>query len=280
MRKKNEIPHINLEELSLAKIPALNGKAMKNNLLILEIIAKEGPLLKYDVYKKLKKRGISEYSTVTRRIDSLKESGYLNEADRRKTKRGKRKAESMYGLTWKGFVASFSSGYVRQNVLLVIEKSPLLRFPEKEFVLLVLRDVLNSEEVEKITHLLLYGFLRLIPSLDKIEEEELPMWILYGTKEIPPNMIEANEISAKNKDLTKLLDNPKILRYVQERFVPIISEWERNFYVLFRFFKMLSQIGDFVKELSPNDEPSERLKEYIKSEKMEEKMLLLTSEGE
>lgn len=257
------------------KIPALKGRARTNNLLILKTIATEGPLLKYDVYKKLKKEGIAEYSTVTRRIDSLKERGYLDEAGKRITERGKQKAESMYGLTWKGFIASVAGRKVEQDVLQVIEKNSLLVIPEKEFILLVLRDIFDPKEVEKITNLLLYGFLRAIPNLENIEEEELGMWLLHGIREIPPHIIKINEISEKKKDLTKLLDNPRILQYIKERILPMISEWKRNFYVLFQFFDMLNKLGNFVRELRPEDEPSERLKEYLETVKLEEKMLEL-----
>ena len=272
MLKTTEISHINLDEISQMKIPALSGRARTNNLLILETIATEGPLLKYDVYKRLKKRGITEYSTVTRRIDSLKEKGYLNEAGRRSTARGKQKEESTYGLTWKGFIASFLSEQVRQDVLQVIEKNPLLTIPEKQFVLLILKEVFDSKEIEKITHLLLYGCLKVIPNLENIKEEELWMWILHGTREIPSNINKVNEIPAKKKDLTRLLDNPRILQYVKGRILPIISEWERNFYVLYQFFKELNQLGDVIKELRPEDKPSETLKEYLKAEKLEETM--------
>jgi len=273
--KQNRILHINLDELSQMKIPALKGRARTNNLLILKTIATEGPLLKYDVYKKLKKKGIAEYSTVTRRIDSLKERGYLDEAGKRTTERGKQKAESMYGLTWKGFIASVAGRKVEQDVLQVIEKNSLLVIPEKEFILLVLRDIFDPKEVEKITNLLLYGFLRAIPNLENIEEEELGMWLLHGIREIPPHIIKINEISEKKKDLTKLLDNPRILQYIKERILPMISEWKRNFYVLFQFFDMLNKLGNFVRELRPEDEPSERLKEYLETVKLEEKMLEL-----
>ena len=278
MLKQNRIPHINLDELSQMKIPALKGRARTNNLLILETIAIEGPLLKYGVYKKLKKRGIAEYSTVTRRIDSLKEKGYLDEADKRITERGKRKAESMYGLTWKGFIASLVSEKVTGNVLQVIEKDPLLVIPEKEFVLLVLRDIFDPKEVEIMANHLLYGYLKAIPNLESIEEEELGIWVLHALREVSPNTIKVTEIVEKKKDLTKLLDNPRILQYVKERILPIISEYERNFYALFQFFKVLDELGDFVKKLHPEDKPSERLKEYLKTMKLEDKKLELETQ--
>jgi DNA-binding PadR family transcriptional regulator len=255
------------------KIPALRGRGRTNSLLILEIIAMEGPLLKYDVYKKLEEKGISEYSTITRRIDSLKEKGYLNEAGRRKTERGKRKAESMYGLTWKGLIASLVSRRVRENALQVIEKNPLLVVPEKEFILLVLRDIFDPTEIEEIVSTLLYGYLKAIPILESINEEELWIWIIQALREIPPNIMKVTEMPEKEKDLIRLLDNPKILQYVKEKIIPKISEYERNFYVMFQFFKTLDQLGDFVKRLNPEDKPSERLREYLKTMRLEDKTL-------
>lgn len=278
MLNQNRISHINFENLAQIKIPALRGRAKINNLLILETLATEGPLLKYDVYKKLKKRGIPEYSTITRRIDSLRKKGYLDEADKRITERGKRKAESMYGLTRKGFIASLVNRKVRKHVLQVIEKDPLLVIPEKEFVLLVVREILDSKEVEIITSYLLYGYLKAIPDLESIEEEELGLWIFQALREISSKGINVTEIS-KKKDLTRLLDNPRILQYVKERILPLISEYERNFYVFFQLFKVLNQIGDYVKKLRPEDKPSDRLEEYLKTLKLEEKMLDLEKVG-
>lgn len=275
LQNQSQALHINTKDLSEIKIPVLKGRGKNTNLLILESLAIEGPLLKYDVYKKLRERGVREYSTITRRIDSLREKGYLDEADKRITKRGKQKAESMYGLTWKGFIASLVSNEVRKNVLQVIEKDPLLAIPEKEFVLLVVREIFNPEEIETLTNYLLYSYLKAIPNLDSIKEEELGLWILQALKEAPSEGINLTNIPEKKKDLTKLLDNPKILRYVKKRILPLISEYERNFYVYFQFFKILNQIGNYVKKLRPENKPSERLKEYLKNFKLEEKMLEL-----
>lgn len=270
--------HTNIDALSQMKIPALRGRVRTNNMLIFETLAIEGPLLKYDVYKTLKKRGIPQYSTITRRIDSLREKGYLDEADKRITERGKRKAESMYGITRKGFIASLVSKKVRENVLQVIEKNPLLVIPEKEFVLLVVREILDPKEIEIITNYLLYGYLKAIPDLENIEEEELGTWVFQAIREIPSKEINITEISETKKDLTRLLDNPRILQYVKERILPIISDYERNFYDLFQFFKILNQIGEYIKRLRPEDKPSDRLKEYLRTLELEEKMFQLEKE--
>lgn len=263
--------HINLDELCRLKIPALRGRAKTNNLLILETIAVRGPLLKYNVWKKLKERGIAEYSTITRRIDVLRKKGYLAEAGRRSTERGKQKAESMYGLTWKGFIASFVSKKVRKNILQVVERNPLLVFPEKEFALLVVTEVFETRELEKIVNLLISGCLRVIPNLEDIREEELAIWILHGLKEIPPDLIKI-KTPEKAKDLTRLLDNPRILQYVKEKIVPMIAEWERHFFVLFHFFRLINEVGEFIRRLDPEDRPSEKLKEYLRTVNLEEKV--------
>ena len=278
MLKQNVISHINLDELCQMKIPALKGRARTNNLLILETIAAEGPLLKYDVYRKLRKRGIREYSTVTRRIDSLRERKYLDEASKRITERGKREAESMYGLTWKGFIASLVSENVQGNILKVIGKNPLLAIPEKEFVLLVLEDIFDPKEVKAIAEILLYGYLMAIPNLESIEEDELWIWILQALKEIPPDIVKVTEIPDRKKDLTKLLDNPRILQYLKDKILPKISEYERNLYILFQFFKILNELGDFVSKLDPEDKPSEKLKEYLENMKLDEKIARLEAE--
>jgi len=269
---QERILHINFDELCELKIPALRGRAKTNNLLILETIAMCGPLLKYDVWKKLKERGIAEYSTITRRIDVLRKKGYLAEAGRRLTERGKQKAESMYGLTWKGFIASSVSEKVRKNILEVIEKGPLLVLPEKEFVLLVINEVFEVRELERIVYFLIYGCLRVIPNLEDIREEELVVWILHGATEIPPDLLRINATTKKTKDLTKLLDNPRILQYVKERIIPMIAEWEKNFFVLFHFLRLINEVGDFIRKLHPEDRPSEKLKEYLRTVNLEEKM--------
>lgn len=58
--------HINFDELSQMKIPALRGRARQSTLLILETIAAEGPLLKYDVYKRLEKRDSTVFNSDTK----------------------------------------------------------------------------------------------------------------------------------------------------------------------------------------------------------------------
>ena len=151
----------------------------------------------------------------------------------------------------------------------------MLFIPEKEFVLLVVREVFDSKEIEKITALLLQGCLEAIPNLEIIEEYQLALYVLQGMREIPPDLMRISEIPEKKKDLTKLLDNPRILKLVKEKILPILSEWQKNLYVMFQIFKVMNQVGDFIKKLQPDDKPSERLKEYLKTLKVDEKTIML-----
>ena len=52
----------------------------------------------------------------------------------------------------------------------------------------------------------------------------------------------------------------------------MISEYESNFYVLYQFFKTLNVVGNFIQELEPENNPSERLKEYLGNLKLGEKI--------
>jgi hypothetical protein len=152
--------------------------------------------------------------------------------------------------------------------LQVIERNPLLIIPEKEFVLLILKDLFNPEEVGRIANIVLYGYLKAIPNLEDIEEEKLGTWVLPALGEIPPDAIKAEMLEQK-KDLTRLLDNPRILQYVKDKILPRIAEYEKNLNLFLQFLKLLHQVGDFIRELNPESKPrpSEKLKEYLKNMK-------------
>ncbi|MEM3551027.1 MAG: hypothetical protein QXV01_08055, partial [Candidatus Bathyarchaeia archaeon] len=137
--------------------------------------------------------------------------------------RGKKKEEMMYSLTWRGFIASLSIKEVRENVFQVLEKNPLLKFPEKEFVLSVLKEIFTKEEFEAIITPIFQGYLEAIPNIESIRDEHLILWI-SAIREIPPIPKEA--LSKIN--WIKLLDNPKILEYVKDKILPVIDNWEKQ----------------------------------------------------
>jgi len=103
--------------------------------------------------------------------------GYLAEAGRIATERGKQEEESTYGLTWKGFVAGLAIKKVRENAFQVLKDNLLLTLPLKEFVLLVLEWIVTPHELEIVAEYVLEPYLRAIPNLELIEEEQLLMFL-------------------------------------------------------------------------------------------------------
>jgi hypothetical protein len=118
---ETEDQHTNLDELAKAQIPALGKRGEQNNKRILKVIALNGALLKYDVSKSLN-LSLSDYGTISRRIDALTKAEYLKEAGKRTTRRGKQAEQSLYGLTWRGFIASLTIKEVRGKILEVLRR--------------------------------------------------------------------------------------------------------------------------------------------------------------
>jgi len=200
-------------ELIKTKIGALRGRDEGNNRLVLETLALTGPLIKYDIFKALKPRGVRHYPTLSRRVDNLKERGYIAVTGKRPIKVGKKSDESpTYGLTWRGFIASLVIESVIENPIDVVEKNPLLKFDllhkiPKKTVVDVLRELFTSREIGIIARAVLVGFLRALPrDIESIKQENYIAYLVPGLAEVP-------EIREKfeEKDLTKLLQIPGLL---------------------------------------------------------------------
>lgn len=203
------------KELVESKIAILRGKGSKNNNLILETLALEGPLIKYDVMKTTKNSGRNIlYPTVSRRIDDLVDRGYLEIVGTRTIVVGKRKDESStYGITWKGFIACLTSESVVQNILRVLEKNPHLDLPFPRDVLLgIIGEIFTDRELELIGKALLTGYLRAIPKdLEFLKPEQFFAYILPALTEAPKIEMEFQE-----KDLTKILQIPEVFAFVSK----------------------------------------------------------------
>lgn len=208
--------HIEFEEDVKAKIRALRGRDARNNRLVLETLALHGPLIKYDIFKALKSKGVEHYSTISRRVDDLKERGYLAVAGKRLITVGKRSDESpTYASTWRGFIASLAIETVIRDVLSVLENNPLLGFPlppevPREMVINALKELFTPREIGIIAHALLVGFLKALPGdLESIAEAEYVMYML-------PALARAPKVKEKfeKKDLTRLLQIPGLLEVV------------------------------------------------------------------
>lgn len=206
--------HIESEEVLETKIRALRGRDARNNKLVLETLAFHGPLIKYDIFKTLKSKGVKHYPTISRRVDDLKERGYLAVAGKRLITVGKRSGESpTYALTWRGFITSLVIEKVIKDIPSVLENSPLLRFPlppevPREMIVSVLKELFTPREIGTIAHALVAGFLKALPEdIESIAEEEYIMYLLPALAKAP----EVKEKIAK-KDMTKLLQIPGLLK--------------------------------------------------------------------
>ena len=267
LSKEASYTHSNFNELVKVRIPSLGKRAAGNNKAILEKIALEGPLLKYDVSKSLN-LSLSDYGTISRRIDALTKAGYLEEAGKRATRRGKQTKQSLYGLTWRGFIASLTIKEVRENILQVLRRNPLLAFPEKEIILLILEELVTQQELETITRTVLEAFLRTIPNLELVKNEPMSIlaWLL-SIKEIKlPDGFELSRIQQDAGELLKLLDKPAILQAVKEKLVPLVKQKTMETKAMYQMFLVLNEVGEFISNLEVEDQPSKKIREYYENE--------------
>lgn len=258
--------YTNFDELLKLKIPALR-RAAENNTHILNHIASNGPLLPYDVFNNLKDKGIytrTDYPTVNKRIRALKKKGYLSETGKRRIKRGKQTKESLYGLTWKGFIASLSIKEVRENIVQVLRKNPLLTLPEKESILYILEEITTPKELEIISNSLLEAYLRVIPNLEMIRDDQLWVWF-FAINEFP-QFPENFKLSKMPENGLELLDRPAFLKVVKEKIIPSIRQKTVETTRLYIFLSALNEIGEFIVKLDEKDKPSEKIKEYLENQ--------------
>jgi len=261
------VKHTNFNELVKIKIPSFGRRGAGNNKAIIKIIALEGPLLKYDVSKSLN-LSISDYGTISRRIDALKKAGYLEEAGKRATRRGKQTKQSMYGLTWRGFIASLAIKEVREKIVQVLERNPLLTFPEKDTILVIIEELTSQQELEIVTRTVLVEFLRTIPNLEFVENDPMNIfaWLLSSIREIKfPEGFKLSKLQDE-EGLLKLLDNPAILRIVKEKLIPVIKVKTMETKAVYQLFQVLDEIGEFIRNLEVEDQPSEKIKLFFENE--------------
>ena len=218
--------HIESNEIIKAKVPAFQGRDARNNKLVLETLALRGPLIKYDIFKALKSRGVKHYPTISRRVDDLRQRGYLDVAGKRLIIVGKRKDESpTYSLTWRGFIASLAIETVTEDTPTVLETNPLLEFSlpyevPREMVINVLKELFTPREIGIIARALLIGFLNALPrNIESIKQENYFAYLV-------PGFVEAPEIREKfeKKDLNKLLQIPGLL----ELALDLVKTYERQ----------------------------------------------------
>jgi len=258
--KKPDSLHTYFERLVESKIPVFSGIASDNNRLVLKSIALRGPMLKYSIFKSAE---IGRYSTTSRRIDNLADKGYLAEAGKRVTARGKKTEESMYGLTWKGFIASITINEVRANVLQVMKINPLLFFPEKELILPLIEEIMTPQELETITISLLEALLKTIPDLELVDDEQLFFMVISALLKLrlPRNFT----LSRMPKDAWELLDKPAILHIVKEKIVPFLKNYADGIKAMYLLVSAFEGFDKFFYELDVTEQPSKKIREFVET---------------
>jgi hypothetical protein len=263
-----------LEELAFQRIPIFTERGAENNREILACVALNGSMLKYDIAKKTKMLN----STASRRVDALAERGYLGEAGKRLTQRGRQAEETMYGLTWKGFVASATIEEVRKNTVLVLERNSLLAFPEKELVLPITKEIAETEDIDTLITSLTKAILESIPNLEPVDEKQMPALILsaFTRLQLPKDF----KLSKIPKDAWELLDRPTILKAVKEIVVPFFKQYADSAKAMYLLVSAFDGFDIFFGKLDVSDQPSKKIKEFLekgfqKLSKNSEKMFMV-----
>jgi len=281
--------HINQKQLK-AKISIFMGRASEKNNQVLEVIALNGPLLKYDV-----NRFVGwHYSTVSRRIDDLNRRGYLTESGTRKTQKGDQ--ETLFGLSWSGLIASLISENVRANIFNVIElnmetlqtgKNTFIKFSQIFSLLKKISTVYNEEQIAVLVKSLFLGYLSSsAPSLENMMEiADYPgvdnlMWSMMVLQQSFQYMSDENGENAVDiLDVVKLVDDPEVLELVRVS-APLISmafrEGIEKQYLMTVYLP--EQIGLVLDNLSSGDIASEKVKEMLDEEFGKEFSLEVKSE--
>jgi len=274
LQKTSDFTHINLDALVESKVPILSGRGSENNEEILRIISLNGSMLKYDIQKHIP---TVIYSTISRRVDDLTRREYLGESGRRRTERGRQSEESMYGLTWKGFIASITIKEVRKNFLEVLKKNPLLAFPEKESILTILEELVTKQELETISMTILEAFLKTIPNLDLVENELMSIfaWMLSIREKIElPKGFKLSRMPKDIWELLKILDKPAILQAVKRNIIPLIVGKTKEIKTMYQLLSVLSVVGEYISGLEVENQPSKKIREFIET-KLESNLLEL-----
>jgi len=272
LSKESDPRHINFNELVKSKIPAFSGIKARNNELMLGYVALNGPSLPYGIFKDLKEQGFYEdwqYPTVYRRIKDLKRKGYLCEAGKRPTRRGKQTEETLYGLTWRGFLASLSMKNAREKALVVVKRNPLLNTsgvsPDiQEPVLSILQELIMPQELDVILKSFLTALLKVIPNL----EVKGPLWIwIFQINENP--FPEGFKLKKVPENLYELLDRPEIFSIITNRIIPVVVPFVRQktneLKSMYNIFQELNAFIEYFSKLDVENQPSGKIREYLES---------------
>lgn len=188
-------------------IRALEGRDRKSNRLILEALAFNNSLIKWEIHKAVKK---FSWTTISRRVDDLKKRGYIMETGKRRIVVAKRDEDtSEYGLTWKGFVACLYIRTVRENIIEAIKNN--LHIEPLNKVWSIVKEVWIENDIKYVVEVLLNVFKSMPIELESANEIQFFMYFMAAMVNIDQHI--AYEIIKK---LYKLKESPTFLKYIYE----------------------------------------------------------------
>jgi hypothetical protein len=196
-------------------IGAFYGKDSKNNEIILRVLAINGSLIKWEVLKKAKEitKRIT-WATISRRIDNLKERDYLAESGKRRITVAKREEDTpVYGLTWRGLIASLTIKEVRNNIAKVIENNPKLEPLQKLY--LFVKGIYTEEDIRNIIE----RFLKALDDVPLELEYVNPMQFIFYV--LPNIVIDIGNFLPKG--IVKIEESPELLEF----FYKIVIQQEK-----------------------------------------------------
>lgn len=208
-------------------IKALEGRDSKNNRLIIEALAFNSSSIKWDIRKSV---GEVSWATVSRRVDDLKDRGYIMETGKRRITVAKRDEDTPeYGLTWKGFIASLASSKIREDIVEVIEKN--LHIEPLNKIWSLVKGVYTEDEVKYITQHLFEIFELMTVNLETANE--LEFFFNFG------GALTKTDFEFPDSIKDKLGRSPKFLTWLYEA----LSKQERE------SMKKLKQIQEWKTEI-------------------------------
>jgi hypothetical protein len=231
--------------ISRLKIRALSGKDAPNNVAILRLIALRGPMNKYDLFSVLPGKNLpgkkkeKNYPTVSRRVDDLVSRGYLAVAGSKITREGTKRQEkvNVFGLTWRGLIASLSEEEVVVDVVSVLQRhEKSLQFPGRDIAMKVLERW--PEDARHDAKLLWTSVLKVLPSdIEEIPQDRYAAYLLPSIATIDEQLSLPQRMDSGF--FQELLKDPTIREWAKRETVKTIQQLRKQLTIFQELAKSL-----------------------------------------
>ena len=185
---KSIIPHIS------DKIPILRIERDTQFKKCIRAIALQGPLAKYDIYKKT---GI-DTGNVSDVVDSLESKDYIKKYGFRDQEK-RQESISCYSLTWKGLIACLYFEEIRISLIDILRKNPLLIIPVKEDSLDFLEKIYSPNKIQDISEEFFLNFVSVLPfNIELIPAENILFYTIPTLQKMDRTVLKNEKLSNEN----------------------------------------------------------------------------------